>query len=335
MKRKVIVACTVTGCLILFGVIFAANSANRQVNEQGKPWEINTNMAGLEISNNLQKYGIEIVGTSDVKFDAEFTKYLGNSEGDVSSILRAAKPLSIFIVNHSDKDVVGYTLQWEFSKSDGSTEVVPQSMASPGVLMGMKTLDPAMEGKTSLVARKGTGFFSFDKSLEAILMKMNIARKNPELSNSLIHNGFDDDLSKIESNIDRLLSSSNKVSVSIDGIFFSDGTFIGDDKFFFFDLMRGGIEARKYLIKLISKTSSKRVNVSEVLDRYLSEHQIRPRSSAPFSSNDAAFKEGYDSFAYSMAKEISRLRSKSSDQTIALYYSWEGDPKKVALRKEN
>lgn len=344
MKRKLIVAFSVTGCLILIGVIFATNSPQGQgkinehgksqfeINEQGNVKRFETNMANLEISNNLQKYGVEIVGSSNSRFDIELRRLIGDSNQDLAPLINVAKPFSVIIINNSKKDVVGCSLKWEMSTPQG-IKVFPQIQSTPGELMGMKPVDPNIKGRTSLISAGHVKLFSFDNNIDQIFIKAKMTRYYKQRLTLTDLYLSENALREIDDGKKRLLNAFSHISVSIDGIFFSDGTFVGSDSFFYFDSMRGRIEAHYDLISLLSESPSE-ATLSEAVTNYAGgRNKGRRRRPNPAESPETAFQQGYEMKARSLGEEISRRRTKFTDQVIADDFLVNRDSKRVVLRK--
>lgn len=351
MKKKVIAACGIISCVILLGVIYAATSSPQvivnqeealgkigdpvktETNEQQKAKETAINMSSLEINNDVQKYGIEIVGPTDPRFDPELKRLTGDSRQELASLIKVARLFSIIIVNNSEKDVVGISLKWELSTPKG-TNAFPQIQSTPGKLMGMKPRDPNMEGRTSLISAGDAKLFSYDGTVDQVFFNAQMNRGNDRhLAPALRFQSDDTLLQTIEDNQRNLLNSVSRFSMSIDGIFFSDGTFAGADNFYYFDSMRGEIKARLDLISLLSESASQ-AGLSQSLTDYAARNGGPRRKSERAESPEAAFQQGYDRMARSLAEEISRLRTKFTDQVIAGDYLTFTDPERaVAPRK--
>lgn len=349
MNKKLIAACGIISCVILLGVISVANSRRERIGDQEKAREkidepVKTeiaeepkakdtaiNMASLEINNDLQSYGIEIVGPSDFRFDLELKRLTGDSKQELASLIKVAKLFSVIIVNNSEKDVVGVSLSWELSTPKG-TNAFPQIQSTSGVLMGMKPRDPNMEGRTSLISAGDAKLFSYDGTVDQVFLNVKMNRGNDRHLAPAFRFQSDDLLQTIEDNKKNLLKGLSHFSVSIDGIFFSDGTFFGKDSFFFFDSMRGEVEAHLDLISVLSDSASNAA-ISETLTDYTARNGGQRRKSKRAESPEAAFQQGYDRTAWSLAEEISSRRTKFTDQIIANDYLVRQDPKKVVLRK--
>jgi hypothetical protein len=277
--------------------------------------------------NDLQKYGIELVGISDEHFVDTLKRYVGDVPVDIGPAIEVVKPLGVLLVNNSERDVVGCRLRWEFSKVVGENHIFASGSATPGVLMGMKVHDPTLVGKCSLIAAGDIMLTSHNCSVERILEGLGVRHRTHVMSGM---SGASDSLPKIEA--DPTLSG---VSVSVDGIFFDDGGFAGPDSYFFFDSMRGSVQARKDLVNAIFLAKSQNSDVSKILEAHYRDYADGPRFLQRHHENgDDAFQDGYNWQAHSMAQEICQKRTKFSDQYIADDYAWRHDPKTVTLYRQ-
>lgn len=334
MRTKLFVACAMASTLILF-VVFSVSSTTRRQSEVGKSeraQSFENNMASLKTSNTLQKYKIEIVGSSTPRFDIELRRVIGNSHKELTNLIEVAKPLSVIIVNDSDKDIVGCSLRWEMITPQGVTQVFPQIQSTPGELMGMKPLDPEMEGRTSLISAGDVKLFAFDTNVEQLFLNLKVNSVNKQ--NSTFSNSFqsEDVIQAIENSKNSLFGMFSHISVSIDGIFFSDGTFVGPDSFFYFDSMRGRIAAHNELISLFSASRSSN-RISEKLTNYIAQSKVRSRKSNRAETPETAYQQGYEFRIRALGEELSRRRTIHADQAIATDFLLNHDSKKVILRK--
>jgi hypothetical protein len=276
----------------------------------------------LSIANSTQKYNINVIGTSDPSFDSLLNEYTDNVSRNAPLIL-AARPLALFIKNDSDHDVIGISLRWKFSKFNGEVREVPQFQINPGALIGLKPRDPFMIGKTSLINRGTVQFFSyFVSSVQQEIKFENMRKRNPNISYRRETTLGDIDLMGKDTIVQKgkLLDQISTVTVSLDGVFFENGIFVGRDENLFFDFMRGQIEARKDLLKKIADANKAQVTDQEILNTLfpdiLETRQARVKQRASYASAEESFQGGYRASLLSMRKEIMRQRSKMPDSLV-------------------
>lgn len=296
-----------------------ANALNIIVGEK----ETGKNM-NLTIKNDLMESGVEIIGPENNDFGRELSVLVGNDK-DLISLVESASPLSFIIKNNSAKEIVGVSFRWSFVKNDGETQTIPQIQTNPGVLMGIKPVDPGMVGRTSIINSNDIRFFSyFGALLEQEIVNANMRFKHATLQYP--SNSNREERSRLSSYIETkkklLLNRFSEISVSIDGILFNDGSFAGDDRNHFFPSMSGRLQARKDFLRKLKESKRSGELDSDFLDRFFlgtPETIAPPRdASAPmgFVNGQQAYDLSYQSSLISLRKEISRQRSKLTDTEI-------------------
>lgn len=334
MRTKFIAICVTGTCAVLAAVMFYGTSStkgqNKFITEKIPPTRTEQRliMQTLETANNLKERDVEVMVASDSRFDSELERLIGYSRPDLVEFINAAKPLSLLIVNRSSRDIVAVALKWGM-KSGDRAKVFPQMQATPGRLMGMASKDPALQTRTSLVPAGGLKLVSFDNTVEQILNGLRTSYGKQRLTPG--------DLRKIirgiAENRQNIESVYSNLSVSIDGLFFDDGTFVGEDTFFFFDLMRGRIDARNDFLSSLRKSSSD-AGRSEILTNLVTQHQNSgPQQLRIAQNSEGAFQIGYEVESKLLRDEILRRRSHFDDQSIAFELLNNASPRKVVLRK--
>lgn len=278
----------------------------------------------LLIVNDTQKHEIHVIGPSDSRFNAALNEYTGDGNR-LDPLIQAAKPLALFIKNDSDHEIIGVSLRWKFLKSTGEVREVPQIEVNPGVLIGLKPLDPFMIGKTSIMNRGTVRFFSyFVMSIQQKIMLANMKSRNPNVSYPNKIDMTPQEISSISQEVtlqkEKLLESISSITVSVDGILFEDGTFVGDDKNFFFDLMRGRTQARKDLLIQIEEARQAGKSDEEILSVFLSDislvRQPGRTGNSSYENSEEAFQSGYKSSMKSLRREFALQRSKMPDSLV-------------------
>ena len=313
---KIIGSCCFAVCLAVVGFVTETLHTNYRAEFD------NVNPTEMEIvttknSDLFRQHGIQIVLSSDPDFEVNLKQYLGIDSDEFDKVIKITKPFSLIVVNRASKEVIGCAIRWEFVNASGQVSVFPQIVSSPGVLMGMKPSDPRMIGKTSIIPVKNSRFFSFDYGVEQTLLNWNMKRDDSIYRKIALTDRLNNRMLDGQANKNRLLSMFSGVTVSLDGVFFSDGTFIGEDTFFMFDAIRGEVQARIDLAKQLSDSYSKRADLKIVLDEFVSERSNMKRSRNLPENTEEAYRRGYEEYTNLLRKEISKRRTIVSDQIIA------------------
>jgi hypothetical protein len=281
-----------------------------------------TNMRNFVAKNDLQKYGVEVISSTDSNFDSEFLKYVGGRD-DLLPAAASLKPLALFIKNNSSKEIVGISLRWKFADVEGKSTVIPQSEANPGVLMGIKPIDPEMVGKTSLINKKEMKFFTYFNDVAVHQIQLaNLRFKNPSVAypNSSDSRAGLSGASNLNSQKERLFANYVDFSVTVDGVLFNDGTFVGEDGNFFLDSLRGDIDARREILTSLEQAKSAGKTSGEIIEDILSKTagiSMNPaRNSLVAATREQVYELSYKNYLKNLEKEIAFKRSRVSDDYI-------------------
>lgn len=186
----------------------------------------------------LPEYGLEIIGPKQ----PSFSKYMATEKKSVSET-----PFSVFLVNENDQALAACTLKWEVLMRDGRTVTHLRSKT------GRLNETFSNNGQTYLavgVAARGHLLFSLTNG-------SGIDNQAPQFNTG---GGG--------SNIAAQLSDSVKVTVSVDGVLFVDGTYAGPDSKNYFDRSQGQIEANRELATEVDQLITTRANPEDVM-KYL------------------------------------------------------------------
>jgi hypothetical protein len=187
-----------------------------------------------------------------------------------------------------------------------------------------------MKNRTSLIPAGGLKLISFDNTVEGIFNGLRIGGGSKRLPDSDMETAID----YVDENRRRAERTFSSLSVSIDGLLFDDGTFIGEDTFFYFDLMRGRLKARNDFLSVFTDSPLSDADRTTKLTNFVSEHKAGRSSRNPAAQDaEAAFKRGYELESNLLSREISRRRSRFDDQFIVADLLADKSPKKVVLRK--
>jgi hypothetical protein len=270
--------------------------------------------------------GVTIIRPSDPSFNAKFAeRQQGQRRGQGQDSLM---PFSVFLHNESEQTVVAYLIQWCFTKPDGTNDCYRKAFTASKALMEGEKFTPegaAQSGKiksnsdvyVSLLNPDGTGPFRIQLTPEekdqykqgARLDSMNLSQRVlAELAN------FTD------------------VTISLDGLFFEDGTFVGDDTSGFFAQVKAQTDARRDLLNKLEAANGRGASARAAL---FSEIQTIAIQDPPAFRQGADPQNLYDYFKTLYAKEI--LSSKDvvgEDQAVQLALRGKSSPWRVLRKKK-
>jgi len=237
MKRYAVVAITLVAAVGMVTAVFA--SIQRK---DGMQVQFNTR--------DLPEHGIHIVTPVDKSFDDLAAIHFKNRSPE------SLKPFAVFIKNSGHKPVLAYALKWELRDQDGrliTSNTIGYSEL--GLLMGDEI--PKDVKHTNTIEPGAMRCFSWDSQIEQDAVEAVGATGMSSRPLPTVEGGSSILASK--------LSQATNVSVSVDGVFFEDGTFVGPNTTGYFEQIQAMLNARVDLLREIA-VASKKGNLDEVLD---------------------------------------------------------------------
>lgn len=256
-------------------------------------------------SKDLLEDGLTFVLPSDPSFDAKLADFLKGDSGDAVNLLR---PFSVFLENKSNQSVVAYMIQWCFTKSDGTTNCYRKAFASPKALMEGEHLSEGVEARSgrikpnsaiflSLVSPDGSGAFRISS----------ISRDEAEK----IRQGAKLDRRDLLRRFSLELAEYPDVTVSIDGAFFEDGTFVGDNTTGFFEQIKAQVDAKRDLLNELATESTNPQKSREEVFRRMEAIANQQATDLNSKSTPADY---YNYFKGSYANEVLSARKVLGDE---------------------
>jgi hypothetical protein len=262
----------------------------------------------------LPEHGLRIIGSSDPSYDRMVAVLSRNGP---NSALEAVKPYSVFVLNNTNRSVVACSLKWEMLKADGTI-----TTRTTGFVTTWRLMHQDAPGSTDGSAIEPDSNWFFAPS--------NIEVEALRDSQDPLKERFKSDY------LNRLiaeLSQSTNITVSLDGAFFDDGTFVGYDEDQFFVQVRGLRDARRDLFDEIQNDVEQKKSVAEVLrhvEALATQPEVRLRQTSTPSDH-------YNNAKRKVAEEILRMKSRAGDaKALEFVFSQPRTPrvelKKVAKR---
>lgn len=174
----------------------------------------------------FRQRGIEIVGPNEAAFATLMSEQLRKRRVvDVEALRRS----SVFVVNRSGQSVAALSVNWELVLPDGRT-VSHGTGHKSGLVVGS-------DGNLMAdIPPNGNRLFSL------------LDLSNDPLGRSGSRMGGGGDVDRASQ-----LAQSVKVTISLDGVLFADGTFYGPDTNNFFGALKSEIDARRDVIEEMAK----------------------------------------------------------------------------------
>ena len=232
MKRYAVIAISL---LAVVGMVTGVFAGIRRAN--GMQIRFNTR--------DLSEHGIHIVTPVDQSFDELASKHFKNRSPE------SLKPLSVFVKNSGSRLILAYALTWELQDKDGkriTSKTVGYSAL--GVLMGDE--NPSNLKHTTAIEPGTVRCFNVDEQIEQDAPET-VSGQNTTFSpqSSEAKGQSNAILAKLTSK----LSQAASVSVTLDGVIFDDGTFVGPNESSFIQQMQALVNAKVDLLREISLAS--------------------------------------------------------------------------------
>lgn len=196
-----------------------------------------SNMGGVRAQTPMQikgipEKGLVLVGANDPLFPSMVNTIL-NGRDDL--LYNTFQPYSVVLWNKTGKTVVEYCLRWEFTKPDGKRVAWDMSYGDTmGLLDGSTPKAGALIGKLTAIVRPNEWTIVTPKSQ---LGSMSQVTPSSRASIGAYMASVQNDLG--------ILRSGSDLTISLDGAFFDDGTFVGPDQSGFFDRFKAQVTAKQ------------------------------------------------------------------------------------------
>lgn len=210
----------------------------------------NVNVQAMSVPVNvkdLPEHGVRIIPASDPSFDQSAEPFF---KGQPQTIVDRVKPFSALLENTGCQAIVGSSVRWLILKRDGTTFSVPVSSVNPRALMdGEPKLIQTTQGAAipphstrfvSVLGSAGAGH-QVDLSRSWISFR-GTSSEREEFQNALARGDMDEAFDR--SVIGRVLTEAGSATISVELIFFEDGSFVGDDRSDFFEKVNADINAQ-------------------------------------------------------------------------------------------
>lgn len=295
MKRTMLVI----GLLVL-AVAVASGFLLKE--RKSPPMSVRLNVA------DLQEHGLTIIGSGDTSFDGMLDVLRVNTSG---APLEAIRPYSVFIKNTGRRAVVAFVLKWELIRPDGRVIAETNQYVTKYSLMGDEVSDSGGH-----IIKPNTSWWAFPGFAVA-------------QDTSGLNTGSPEFAAYLE-RANRDLAQYTGITVSIDGVFFEDGAFVGPDTTEFFGKVKALIDASQDLRRDIETRVKSGKSADEVLTHVTEEAR---KSKVKLGRNSTA-EDYYKHFKRSAAEELLNMRSVSGNEKTLEHALRPSKKTRPLLRKE-
>lgn len=280
--------------------------------------KITENMPIRINAKDLPEYGLVIVKPSDPAFDSMAADYLGGMSSDE---IERLKPFSVFIKNNENKIVVAYAIIWEATEANGKKTAYKKYISNSSALTDKEDFFEALP-RTNLndIIRPG----------EVLLVSL-LPEKNTGGGTGYGAQLSQNQLEQNPQNLAlQLLTKYTDLTISIDGVFFEDGTYVGPDTTHFFEKMNAQVEAKREMTAYIAenlKLKKPPDEIFKVIEDKANDTSIR--------FNDGSPADYYKYFTKVFATEFHQMRKTLGEARTFAVARRSHEKLKIKLQKKN
>lgn len=282
---------------------------------------------GMEVQFNKRdfpEHGVHIITSVDPSFEALASGYF---KAKAKNIPESLNPFSVFIKNSGNKTVVAYALRWQMVRADGQVIQNTTSYSEPGVLMGNEMPNNPAFKHIDAIEPGAVRCFSWDSPIREDTSQP-LGGGDAPVSGKLSPNQFKDPIARRD-NIRAELSLATDLTVSLDGVFFDDGTFIGPNITGFFERIQSVVNAKVDLLREI-EIASQTGTVEQAIEN------ITVKSKGPdvvLAMNSSA-EDYYNCYTKLFATEIANMTGAYDKQGLVAHLVNSYKRRRTLLRKE-
>jgi hypothetical protein len=208
----------------------------------------------------IREHGLVIVGRSDPDFES--LRGILSQEGIRFDL--SIQPY-VFIKNLGNKRMIAYSLKWELLKDDGRVVTKTRSYSREDILMGKEAPeDPSDRIVLQPNAARLFSLAGYGDGQEISLTPVSKtgAKSDPEILQKVEQTG-------LLTGVGKELNHTVSVTVTLDGAFFEDGTFVGPNTSGFFERTSMQIDAKRHMVQEILRRLNQGDTPADVM-KYLS-----------------------------------------------------------------
>ncbi|MFN2492959.1 MAG: hypothetical protein ABR501_08755 [Pyrinomonadaceae bacterium] len=212
----------------------------------------------------LPRHSLRLIGPTHPEFQ-QIRDSLHRPKGQLFAE-RFQQPY-VFLKNTGTKRVVAYSLKWELLRDDGRVITKVNSYSRLNVLKGKEASDTE---NAVILKPKGSRVFSPYPYGDGQPVGSDSAASQGPTDDQLLQQL---DQSSVVTQARDELSRITSITVSIDGAFFDDGTFVGPNDTKYFEQVRGQLDAKHDLLQAIIKRLREGMKPNEIMT-YLEQSSV-------------------------------------------------------------
>jgi hypothetical protein len=265
------------------------------------------NKGPLEIKGKgLPAYGLTVVALNDPQYNDLMADFFGDNPPE---LVKIAAPTTVFLINESDKALVAYDLTYDFRAADGTVNSNDYSPIFMPALIDWPQ-DRLAEDQAVVIppgrARLISPLFGFG------------GLSKGQLPPSYGNESDEKRLKKqMMSAVKLTLEWTASLTITLDGVFFEDGSFVGPDASEFFENTQATITARRDILEWFVEAVRKRERKGESPDIVFSELEAMVKE-MPRGTSQGSPADFYKDAKLGVAQEMLRMRDRIGAARVIL-----------------
>jgi hypothetical protein len=272
------------------------------------------------ITKDLPQHGLVILTSTHPSFSQEtFALLKGNTDPAVSILL----PYSIILKNIGSRIAIGYQLRWDFQLPDGRITTQSFSYINPGAMT-----DAAMPEQHKAINRNSGNALPPQSSRLLSLMSSvgnpgqsgigaDFGSIGAKPSKEALQGQLNRDRSSRAMDLVAELEQCKSITVTLDGVFFDTGVFVGPDTTDYFAETKAQIDAKRDLLTEISRILDPK-DLKGSINRAISHAEFIVNGPQTNLNNVDRISRQYNLYKKVYAKEIlSRKQAVGAEKAIA------------------
>jgi hypothetical protein len=195
------------------------------------------------------EHGVHLIIPTDTGFDDTARKHFKyRSPEDL-------KPFSVFIHNSGPRKVMAYALTWKLVRKDGQVITKTVGYSEPDLFMGKEEVKAPGYKHTVAIEPDNARCFTLESKIDPDLDDVPPANAASHVSVFAVKGSAVDlqnDAARLKEQLAAQLTELSDITVSLDGVVFDDGIFIGSNQIFFQQL-QATINAKVDLLQELAK----------------------------------------------------------------------------------
>jgi hypothetical protein len=217
-------------------------------------------------------------------------------------VIEALRPYSVFVKNRNAKTVVACLLKGEMVRPNGTVKI-----ETTGFVTLWRLMNQGASGIGEYSIKPEAAWFfspsSIDINQDPSMAEAQVNPPSLEPSQERMQTEY---LRKLTERLRQYAS----ITVSVDGVFFDDGTFIGPNSTHFFEMVEASRNARRDLFRGVGLE----INKGRHLDEIFKSLEELARQSEVKLNQDSTSADFYSHYKKRVAEEVLHMRQTAGDE---------------------